>query len=93
MSGTRRREEAPAEDRLVVAELGPPHGVKGEIMGRLSGVSVDELLSIPRLWLRLWLSERPRRSRTTPMLSKYSLTLACCGPKTVPNQIVGRSPL
>jgi 16S rRNA processing protein RimM len=52
MGGTRRRDDAPAEDLLVVVELGPPHGIRGEIMGRLSGVTPEELLALPRLRLR-----------------------------------------
>lgn len=52
MGGTRRRDDAPAEDLLVVVELGPPHGIRGEIMGRLFGVTPEELLALPRLRLR-----------------------------------------
>jgi 16S rRNA processing protein RimM len=52
MGGTRRRDDAPAEDLLVVVELGPPHALRGEIMGRLSGVSPEELMALPRIWLR-----------------------------------------
>jgi len=52
MPGRRRHAPASAADRLVVCELGPPHGVRGEIMGRLSGLGPDELLAIEELWLQ-----------------------------------------
>ncbi|MBZ0267095.1 ribosome maturation factor RimM [bacterium] len=52
MGGSRRRDDASAEDLLVVVELGPPHGIRGEIMGRLSGVTPEELMALPRLRLR-----------------------------------------
>ena len=52
MAGERRGAGAPAADLLVVAELGPPHGIRGEIMARLSGVEPDELMDLGSLWLR-----------------------------------------
>jgi len=39
-------------DRLVVAELGKPQGLRGEITGRLFGVTPEELLGIEGLTLR-----------------------------------------
>jgi len=40
------------QERLVVAELGKPHGIRGEITGRLFGVTPEELLGIEELTLR-----------------------------------------
>jgi 16S rRNA processing protein RimM len=37
---------------LIVAELGPPHGIRGEITGRLCGVTADELRGLAGLVLR-----------------------------------------
>lgn len=39
-------------DRLVVAELGPAHGLRGQVLARIHGLEPEELLSFPRLWLR-----------------------------------------
>ena len=41
-----------SDRRLIVAELGRPHGVRGEIMARLSGIHVDEFVAIGRFTLR-----------------------------------------
>jgi 16S rRNA processing protein RimM len=42
---------APA-GRLVVAELGRPHGIRGEVTGRLHGVGPEELVALRELTLR-----------------------------------------
>jgi 16S rRNA processing protein RimM len=39
-------------DTLIVAELGKPHGIRGEITARLRGVTVDELAAISSLRVR-----------------------------------------
>ncbi|GJM43821.1 MAG: ribosome maturation factor RimM [Gemmatimonadota bacterium] len=57
MVADRRGADAPAADLLVVAELGPPHGIRGEIMGRLVGVEPEVLRNLEPLWLRLEGSE------------------------------------
>lgn len=41
----------PREGWLIVAELGRPHGVAGEIMARLVGIGPDELRALSRLSL------------------------------------------
>ncbi len=42
----------------MVAELGRPHGVRGEVTARLAGLERDELESLPRLELRTASGER-----------------------------------
>jgi len=41
----------PRDGWLIVAEIGRPHGVRGEVMARLDGVGPDELRAIPGLRL------------------------------------------
>lgn len=52
MPAKRRAADEPAANWLVVAELGRAHGLRGEIGGRLSGVTPDELMALPDLRLR-----------------------------------------
>ncbi len=39
-------------DRLVVAEIGPAHGIRGEVTARLSGLTPQELVDLGNLRLR-----------------------------------------
>ena len=50
--------------RLVVAELGRPHGIRGEVTARLFGVTPEELLALSGLTLRRPEEDgKPRRVR------------------------------
>jgi 16S rRNA processing protein RimM len=68
--------ERSSEDRLIVAELGPAHGIRGEITARVSGVPLEELSTLRGLVLRRPDgSERPtavlgaRRKKRTAILA------------------------
>ncbi len=52
----------PPDGWLVVAEIGPPHGLRGEVVARLSGVGPEEIREIEGLVLR-WADGRERPTR------------------------------
>lgn len=68
--------EAPSE-RLIVAEVGKPHGIRGEVTARLADVSGEDLVGID-LWLRpaRGPETRVRLERARPAARGWILALA-----------------
>lgn len=71
-------------DRLVVADLGPAHGLRGEVSARLSGLDPEQLLALSRLWMRRpdGRTESVRVRRVRPKKGAWILELDRSGDRT-----------